>query len=182
VPDETVERIHSFIEQRLLIQLKEKGFEHELAKLALSVAGGRPLQVLRLMEALNEVKDEEWFAALVTAAVRVRNILQKAGEAEAEPVIDPALMLKDAEKTLYEVIEKMEPLVAAALRENDWKGLTASLSELSPAVTGFFKDVMVMDPDERVRANRLALLRRANALFEEAGNLGTLKLEPKAQG
>ncbi|MDR2175575.1 MAG: glycine--tRNA ligase subunit beta [Synergistaceae bacterium] len=196
VPGETVEKILSFIEQRLLIQLKEKGFEHELAKLAISVTGSRPLQVLRLMEALTEVKDEEWFAALATAAVRVRNILQKAGELragrsekgefkEGEPAagvnIDPALMLKDAEKTLCEAIEKMEPLVAEALRENDWKGLTASLSELSPAITGFFKDVMVMDPDERVRANRLAVLRRANALFEEVGNLGTLKLEPKAQ-
>jgi glycyl-tRNA synthetase beta chain len=183
VPDEMVGRILSFIGQRLLIQLKEKGFEHELAKLALSVTGGRPLQVLRLMEALSEVKDEEWFAALATAAVRVRNILQKAGEpdAEAEPAIDAALMLKDAEKTLYEAIGKMEPIVATALRENDWKGLTASLSELSPAVTGFFKDVMVMDPDERVRANRLAILRRANGLFEAAGNLGTLKLEAKTQ-
>jgi glycyl-tRNA synthetase beta chain len=181
VPDETVERILSFIEQRLLVQLKEKGFEHELAKLALSVTGSRPLQVLRLMEALNEVKDEEWFAALVTAAVRVRNILQKANEPGAGTAAAPALMVKDAEKTLYEVIVEVEPRVAAALRENDWKSLTASLSELSPAVTGFFKDVMVMDPDERVRANRLAVLRRANALFEAAGNLGTLKLEPKAQ-
>jgi glycyl-tRNA synthetase beta chain len=174
VPEETVEKILSFIEQRLLIQLKEKGFEHELAKLALSVTGSRPLQVLRLMEALNEVKDEEWFAALVTAAVRVRNILQKAGESGAE--VDASVMFRDAEKTLYEVVGKMEPRVAAALEENDWKGLTASLSELSPAVTGFFKDVMVMDPDERVRVNRLAILRRANVLFEEAGNLGTLKL------
>jgi glycyl-tRNA synthetase beta chain len=135
------------------------------------------------MEALNKVKDEEWFAALVTAAVRVRNILHKADKpaSDAECVVDPALMLKDAEKTLHEVIEKMEPRVAAVLSESDWNGLTASLSELSPAVTDFFKDVMVMDPDERVRANRLNILRRANALFEEAGNLGTLKLEPKPQ-
>jgi glycyl-tRNA synthetase beta chain len=189
VSDDTVEKIFSFIEQRLLMQLKEKGFEHELAKLAISVTGSRPLQVLRLMEALNEVKDEEWFSDLVTAAVRVRNILHKAGtsgEAGAEFAVDvdvdPALMVKDAEKTLYEAIGKMEPQVGAALRENDWKGLTASLAELSPAVTGFFKDVMVMDPDDRVRANRLAILRRVNALFKEAGNLGTLKLEPKAQG
>jgi glycyl-tRNA synthetase beta chain len=183
VSGETVNRALSFIEQRLLIQLKEKGFDHELAKLAISVTGSRPLQVLHLMETLNEVKDEEWFDALVTAAVRVRNILQKAGGSDggASANIDPALMTKDAEGALYAAVGKTEPLVAAALMESDWKGLTASLSELSPAVTGFFKDVMVMDPDERVRANRLAILRRVNALFEEVGNLGTLKLESKAR-
>ena len=38
---------------------------------------------------------------------------------------------------------------------------------------------MVMDPDERVRANRLALLRRCNALFEEVGDLGALKIPTK---
>jgi glycyl-tRNA synthetase beta chain len=169
----TVDRIFSFLDQRLLMQIKEKDYEHELAKLAISVTGHRPLQALRLVEALNKVKDEPWFDGLVTAAVRVRNILQKAGDVSDS--IDPALTLKPAEKTLYEEIVKMEPFVEATLRASDWGGLTESLSELSPIVTGFFDDVMVMDSDEKIRANRLAILKRCNALFEEVGNLGTLK-------
>ena len=169
----TVDRIFSFLDQRLLMQIKEKDYEHELAKLAISVTGHRPLQALRLAEALNKVKDEAWFDGLVTAAVRVRNILQKAGDVSDS--IDPALTLKPAEKTLYEEIVKMEPFVEATLRASDWGGLTESLSELSPIVTGFFDDVMVMDSDEKIRANRLAILKRCNALFEEVGNLGTLK-------
>jgi glycyl-tRNA synthetase beta chain len=170
---QTADRIFSFLDQRLLMQLKEKDYEHELTTLAISVTGHRPLQALRLVEALNKVKSESWFDGLVTAAVRVRNILHKAGNVSDS--IDPNLMLKPAEKTLYEEIVKMEPLVGATLRASDWEGLTASLSELSPAVTGFFDDVMVMDPDEKIRANRLAILKRCNALFEEIGNLGTLK-------
>ena len=173
VETRVVEKVFSFLDQRLLMQIKEKDYEHELAKLAISVTGHRPLQVLRLMEALNKVKDESWFNELVTAAVRVRNILQKAENVSDS--VDPNLALKPAEKTLYEEIVKMEPLVAAALQASDWEGLTASLSELSPIVTGFFDDVMVMDPDEKIRANRLAILKRCNALFEGIGNLGTLK-------
>ncbi|MDR1621123.1 MAG: glycine--tRNA ligase subunit beta [Synergistaceae bacterium] len=170
---QTVDRIFSFLDQRLLMQIKEKDYEHELAKLAISVTGHRPLQALRLVEVLNKVKDEPWFDGLVTAAVRVRNILQKAEDVSDS--IDPALMLKPAEKALYEEIVKMEPLVSATLRASDWESLTASLSELSPVVTGFFDDVMVMDTDDKIRANRLAILKRCNALFEEIGNLGTLK-------
>jgi glycyl-tRNA synthetase beta chain len=169
----TVDKIFSFLEQRLLVQIKEKDYEHELAKLAISVAGHRPLQALRLVEALNKVKDEPWFDGLVTAAVRVRNILQKAEKVSDS--IDPALTLKAEEKSLYDEIVKMEPFVAATLQTSDWTKLTESLSELSPIVTGFFDNVMVMDPDKKTRANRLAILKRCNALFEEIGNLGTLK-------
>jgi glycyl-tRNA synthetase beta chain len=170
---QTVDRIFSFLDQRLLMQIKEKDYEHELTKLAISVTGHRPLQALRLVEALNKVKDESWFGELVMAAVRVRNILQKAEKISDS--IDPALAVKPAEKALYEEIVKMEPFVAATLQVNDWEKLTEALSELSPIVTGFFNDVMVMDPDENIRANRLAILQRCNALFEEVGNLGTLK-------
>ena len=173
VDEPTVERVLAFIEQRLLVQLKEKGCEHELALLALSVAGHRPLQALRLMEALNEVKDEPWFSDLMTSAVRVRNILQKAPD--APDTADPALLAKPAERALYDEVVRLEPGVREALNANDWKGLTARLSELSPVVSAFFEDVMVMDPDEKVRANRLALLRRCNALFKEVGELGALK-------
>ncbi|GHS97767.1 glycine--tRNA ligase beta subunit [Synergistales bacterium] len=173
VDAEVVKKIMLFIEQRLLMQLKEKGFEHDLARLAISVSKDRPLQALRLMEALNEVKDEAWFAELTNAAVRVRNILQKSS-AETGGVFDIAIATKTAEKTLFDTIEKTKPLVDGAIARNDWKSLTATLAELSPAIAAFFKDVMVMDKDERVRANRLALLSQAGALIEKVGDLGSL--------
>lgn len=173
VDQPTVERILAFLELRLLMQLKEKGYEHELATLALSVAGHRPLQALRLMEALNGVKDEPWFSGLMTSAVRVRNILNKAPDTEG--VVDAALLDKPAERALHDEVARLEPMVGAALEARDWQALMELLAELSPVVSAFFEDVMVMDPDERVRANRLALLKRCNALFERVGDLGALK-------
>ena len=173
VEAETVERILSFIEQRLLMQLKERGYKHELARLAISVTGCRPLQSLRLIEALNKVEDEPWFSDLITSAVRVRNILSKAGD--VSDAVDQDLSMKEAEKSLYEGVLNMEPTVEAVLREHNWQKLTASLSELSPVVSGFFDDVMVMDPDKKIRENRLAILKRCNALFEKVGDLGVLK-------
>ena len=110
--------------------------------------------------ALDEVKDEPWFSDLMTSAVRVRNILQKAPD--APDTVDAVLLAKPAERALYDEVVRLEPGVREALNANDWKGLTARLAELSPVVSAFFDDVMVMDPDERVQANRLALLRRCN--------------------
>ena len=56
----------------------------------------------------------------------------------------------------------------------DWEGLTKLLAELSPVVAKFFDDVMVMDNDERVRDNRIAILRECNKLLLTAGDLSVL--------
>ena len=175
VPGDTLTRILAFLEQRLLIQLKEKGCDHEMASLAISVIGRIPHQALRLAETLQGVRKEGWFTELAGSAVRVRNILAKAPEsAQGEPRED--LMAKQAEKSLWAEVRRMETPVRNFLASYNWHGLMQLLAEMSPVVSAFFDDVMVMDPDEAVRANRLALLGRCNALFREIGDLGSLKL------
>ncbi|MBQ9564831.1 MAG: glycine--tRNA ligase subunit beta [Synergistaceae bacterium] len=175
VSEDVQAKILSFLEQRLLIQLKEKGCDHELASLALSVIRRVPHQALRLAETLQGVKEQEWFTDLAGSAVRVRNILAKASEAgQGEP--DEGRMVKHAEKALWDEVRRLEAPVRDSLAGYDWHGLMQLLSEMSPVVSAFFDDVMVMDPDEAVRNNRLALLSRCNALFKEVGDLGSLKL------
>lgn len=169
-------KIMAFVAQRLLVQLKERGHDHELATLALSVIGRVPRQALCLIEALDAVKEEGWFVDLVGAAVRVRNILQKAPEGEGMGDPDAVLMKAGAERDLYAGVTRLMSPVRKAVASYDWDGLTKLLAELSPVIAAFFDDVMVMDPDEAVRANRLSILRRCNALFGEVGDLGSLKL------
>ena len=174
VDDETYSRIADFMRQRLLVQLKERGVSHELASLGISAAGNVPYQALRLIDTLESVKGEEWFGALAGSAVRVRNILQKnAGEIQdVEP--DESLMTAEAEKALYAEVKRLEVPVREAVSVYDWSNLAKMLAELSPVIAKFFDDVMVMDKDEKVRANRLALLSECNALMKEAGDLSVL--------
>ncbi len=173
IPEDVRERIVGFLQQRLHVQIREKGYGHELSTLAASVARGRPLQVLRFLEVFSKLQGEQWFLDLVTAAVRVRNILSKSEERSTS--VDETLFSKDAETRLYAEIVRINPLVEDALAARNWKALAAHLSELSPFVTSFFDDVLVMDPDERVKCNRLHLLVLCNALFLEVGDLGILK-------
>jgi glycyl-tRNA synthetase beta chain len=172
--EEPMEELISFIRQRLLIQLKEKNFSHDLAELAVSVTGGRPLQALRFLESLKSVQEEQWFINLVTAAVRVQNILAKNGE-ERGSSVEVAKLLMPAEKDLAEAVESCSRTVCKAVEEDNWDLLMESLSRLSPSITSFFDDVMVMDEDSTVRANRLALLGECEDLFREVGNLSRLK-------
>lgn len=174
VDEKTQEKILEFIKQRLHVQLKERGFEHELAALGISVAGNVPYQALKFIETLGAVKAEEWFTALVSSAVRVKNILAKNSKDLTAEQADESLMTLDAEKNLYKEISRLDEPVRKALDAYDWAGLAKILAELSPVVAKFFDDVMVMDKDEKVRANRLALLAQCNKLFREVGNLSVL--------
>lgn len=174
VDDATRAKIFDFIKQRLHVQLKERGFEHELAALGISVAGNVPYQALKLIETLNGVKADEWFTALVSSAVRVKNIIRKNANENISANVDEALLTVDAEKNLYRAVSKLDEPVREALDAYDWEGLAKMLAELSPIVAKFFEDVMVMDKDEKVRANRLALLAQCNKLFNEVGDLSTL--------
>lgn len=167
------ESMMEFIAQRLHNQLREKGFSHGLTTLAVSVAGSRPVQALRLLEAFSAVQDKEWFSGLVLSAVRVRNILQKV-EKTHEDVI-PGLFSEEAEKALFESVETLSREVDKAVDKCDWEGLTKILASLEPFITSFFDKVLVMDSDDAIRKNRISLLERCNELFKSAGDLGILK-------
>ena len=161
------------------MQLQDRGYDKDLAVLAISVIGRMPNQALRLMEALTEVREQEWFVNLVSAAVRVRNILQKAGrevQRGERLEADPSLMTVQAERELDAAVSNLEPSVRIALESHDWQALMELLAKLSPVVTTFFDDVMVMDRDEAVRNNRLMILERCGALFSEVGDIGSIKL------
>ncbi len=180
VSDEIYNKIISFVKQRLLIQLREKGFDHGLAVLGVSVVGDVPNQALKLIETLEKIKSAEWFTGLVNSAVRVKNILQKskidmAGNNNNNKIPDENLMNNDAEKNLWHEVKRLESSVQECLKNYDWENLTQILSELSPVVTEFFDKVMVMDENINVRNNRLKLLTCCNKLFNEVGDLSAVQ-------
>ena len=174
VSADTKAKILEFMRQRLLIQLKERGYTHELATLGVNAAGDVPYQALRLIETLNGVKAEEWFGALANSAVRVKNILQKNAKDMTDTDPDEALMTADAEKELCAELKRIDGPVREAVKVYDWAGLAKMLAELSPVIGRFFDGVMVMDKDEAVRNNRLALLRKCNDLLMTAGDLSVM--------
>ena len=84
---------------------------------------------------------------LIENANRVLRILKEdAGE------IKPELFVLGAEKDLYKAIEGVK-------FDGDYKKYLKELTDINPAVTKFFDDVLVMDKDEKIKNNRLALLK-----------------------
>ena len=64
--------------------------------------------------------------------------------------------------------------VSNATARKDYPSALAQLAQLRPAVDVFFDQVMVMDEDPRLRANRLALLAQMRELFAGIADLSRL--------
>ncbi|EHM09889.1 glycyl-tRNA synthetase, tetrameric type, beta subunit [Thermanaerovibrio velox DSM 12556] len=172
--EKVLDRAFDFFRQRLVVQLKERDFSHGLVGLAVDCIGRRPLQALKLIEVLDGLKEEDWFSNLVTAAIRVRNILVKAKD---EVIGEDLSGAEGVELELLEELKMVRPLVEGALSSFDWHEMARLLHRLEGPISRFFDGVMVMDQDLSVRARRLGILREAQGLFDLIGDFTKLKGE-----
>ena len=83
-------------------------------------------------------------------------------------------MILAEEKQLFEEIsdlsEKLDPL----LEMSDYESCLTLLARLREPVDAFFSEVMVMDEDPALRRNRLSLLGKLKALFDQIADLAVL--------
>jgi glycyl-tRNA synthetase beta chain len=112
-------------------------------------------------------------ASLTAANRRVANILRKAGES-APPDVDAEALLAPAERQLFEALCERRDSVSAATTRRDYTRSLTLLAQLRPAVDAFFDQVMVMDENPKLRANRLALLAQMRGLFAGVADLSRL--------
>ena len=106
------------------------------------------------VKAFGELPEAE---ALAAANKRIVNILKKSG-AEAAAAVDPDRLTDGAERALYTEFLKLEPVIDGHFERREYTAALKALATARPVVDRFFDDVLVMDKDAAVRANRLALL------------------------
>jgi glycyl-tRNA synthetase beta chain len=143
LPDE----VREFVEERLE-GLLEVPVEYVRAALAAPAADLGA--VARLAEFLYSERESEAFEGVYTAYDRADRLAGKA-EAEAAPELDRSLLREDAERALAEGL-------AGVSVDRDLREALESGATLAPLVERFFDEVLVMDEDAAVRANRLRLL------------------------
>ena len=132
-----------------------------------------PLDFDARLEALSTFLSLPEAASLTAANKRVANILRKAGE-NAPSEVDQGALHAPAERQLFEAMRERRDVVAAATARKDYAASLALLAQLRPTVDAFFDQVMVMDENPKLRANRLALLARMRELFAGVADLSRL--------
>ena len=118
----------------------------------------------RRVRVFHEFRQDPAFASLMLSFKRVVNILEGQTLPE-EAAVDPALLKEAPEKVLYEEVGKIRDRFIALMEAKDYHAALQLIATLKPVVDRFFDEVLVMDPDEALRNNRLTLLTGIQRLF-----------------
>lgn len=160
-----------FFRQRLDPLLAARGYEHDLVQSIISRSADVPLKdLLGRLDALKEFKAHERYNDFLVAIKRVRNITPE----EALPPPDKALFVEDAEKRLYETFLSIRESEVFAAPVSYGRAIERLLALTDPINT-FFDKVLVMDKDEKLRNNRLALLRAVWGLAASVADFSRLQ-------
>lgn len=137
------DEVNEFFIQRMIIFLSEKYSKNILEACSMK----NPLvDIADYVERVKVVKELN-SPQLLENANRVIRILKDT----SVDSINESFFKESAEKDLYDAVKKLNDNV-------DYKTYLTELENLNPYVTKFFDDVLVMDKDENVKKNRLALL------------------------
>ena len=99
----------------------------------------------------------------IQAFNRAGNISRKEKAVKAQ--CDEAVFVDDTEQALYKILTEVSGQVAEYVSRQDYLGAINALIRLSSPIDSFFDAVMVMDKDERVKNNRLGLLKMVDQLI-----------------
>ncbi|KMY67510.1 hypothetical protein AAU61_11840 [Desulfocarbo indianensis] len=126
--------------------------------------------------ALAQVKDSPEFKPLAVGMKRVMNILRKEAEqVPAEPA-DLKVMTEAAERELYQAFQALAEEARSRFAQGEYLAFLQALSALKGPIDKFFDDVLVMDLDQKVRANRLAMLNEIAGMFRQVAEFTHLQL------
>jgi len=112
-------------------------------------------------------------ATLAAANKRIANILRKSAASTAGAVRAEALQ-PGPEIELHRALEAVRPQVESAIAGGRYAQGLDRLATLGPAIDAFFEAVLVNDPDEGLRRNRLALLEGVRGLFSGIADFSAL--------
>jgi glycyl-tRNA synthetase beta chain len=180
--DKVTEWVNTFFRERLEFYLREaRGFAYDVVNAVLAAGADDVVDAVARAEAVTAVRGSEDFEAISVSFKRMKNILRQAREAKhaAAPEFAPTMAREKEEITLSGEMPHIAGTADRLRMEGKYREALSEVSKLRPFIDAFFDKVMVMDPDERIRANRLALLSKLLQDFSTVADFSEIVTEKK---
>ncbi|NLH45056.1 MAG: glycine--tRNA ligase subunit beta [Acholeplasmataceae bacterium] len=171
---ELLAQLQEFFVQRVKNMMSDQGIRYDVIDAVLNEKANDDIVDLFVRaKALAEYVETPEAAESIQAFTRVANLCKKA---EGETIIRENLFVETAEKELYEAICRLQKETIPALVAYNYAEVLKLMNEVSAPVNKFFDTVMVMDKDENVKNNRLALLVQVKETASMVGDLSSIVL------
>lgn len=172
--DAVAGEVHEYMIKRLYAYFSARDVAHDVIDAVLANHPVSPCDIAMRIEAVSRFRTLEDAGRLAAANKRIRNILKKSGSAGSKGVQEE-LLREDAETALHAAIEAMSGDVEALFRQRHYEQALRTLARLRQPIDSFFDHVMVMDEDEKLKTNRIALLASIDTLFMHVADFSRLQ-------
>ncbi len=160
--DEARASITEFISTRFKFAMLEEGHNQDFVESVLPCVAADIYDGYTRLMSLETQRSMEDFQRLMVGFRRVYNITKQI--TGAAPV-DPAVLFLDEEKELFRLYSAKKDTFFSHVKERDYDNALALLVGFKETIDNFFDKVFVMDKDETVKTNRLALLTHIKDMF-----------------
>jgi len=163
--ERTVPKLREFLQGRLFVVAIGRSYPHDLINAALQPGFGDVVDFWMRLEALEELSAKAAWQDLVIAVERTYNISKSA--AQDDDVV-PAFFTEPLEKELWSLAETHQAEIERLQDERQYVAASLRYAEVfARPLHQFFEDVFVNVEDEKVRNNRLQLVRHINRLYSK---------------
>ena len=167
-----------FILDRIKNYLKEKQIRNDIVESASSsFTIDDLLKIYKKSHVLNKSINKEFGQDAVAIYKRSSNILlsEEKNLENYSGSADPGLFKNDYEKNLYKKIHEIRKYFSSVGREENFEESLVILSSSKSQVNDFFDNVVVNDPDDAIKKNRLELLAMLCKSFDNYFNFSKIE-------
>lgn len=166
--------VFDFMLERLQGYFSDQGIALEVIAAVQARNPREPLDFSRRVQAVHQFYQLPEAAALATANKRIANILRQV-KGDLPTTVKDELFREDAEWDLAAKLVGITPRVQELQNSRDYAGAMGLLAGLRDPIDVFFDQVKVMDDDEQIKDNRLALLYSISELFLATADISRLQ-------
>jgi len=167
-----IQDIKDFIFQRLRYLLLEREYKYDIIDAVLAKNPESILDVLARTEAIQNIYHTANFISTITAATRAFNLSRNTQELW----IDNTLFQEKEEHYLYNCYLKIKKIIENLIIKNNYNDVFNNLEKMNKPIDIFYDKVMVMVKNEKIRNNRLALLKSIANLYFFVADLTKITL------
>ena len=164
------DQVHSFFMDRIHQLLSENKTGHDVIDAVTKAQTDDIEDVLESAETIKQHHNDDDFKANIEALTRVLRIAKK-GKGAAE--VDASLFQNPSEKELTAAVKKLNEQADHNTPADNF----AALNALAPIINRYFDENMIMDKDEKIKNNRLALLNQIADQVYQIGDLDQLVIK-----
>lgn len=170
-----VDEIVQFMQARFKAWYQEQKFSAEEIQSVLVLNPTKPTDFDARLKAVAHFKTLPEAQSLAAANKRVANILSKC-EFAIPNEIQANLLAEPAEIELATELNELTKVLVPYFETENYQQILVELAKLKTSIDLFFEKVMVMVEDEKIKLNRLAILKQLQSLFLKVADISLLQI------